>query len=178
MFENVCKLTCTVFFLKVIILMFILDRVTIISGQNNWCHFSNETGPFQGTQVNIVHELFIYLIFHQTSSYQNAWCQLKISINNLSKLHQPLQNLAKPCQTLQNLTKPYQALPNLAKPNQTLLNLKKSLKTLQNLTKPYQPLANLNKPYQSLPILSKPYQTVPNLGKVSVRFGKVLARFR
>ena len=152
-------------FLKVIILMFILDRVKIISGQNNWCHFSNETGPFQGTQVNIVHELFIYLIFHQTSRYQNTWCQLKISINNLSKLYHPLQNLPKPCQTLSNLTKTeqdFQTLPNFTKPYQTLPNLTKLDKTLPNLPNPQQTFANLNKHSKTLTNINKPEQTSPN----------------
>jgi hypothetical protein len=34
--------------MKVKIIMFFIDMVNITSGQNNWCNFFPETGPFLG----------------------------------------------------------------------------------------------------------------------------------
>ena len=41
-----CSMYIQCVFLKVKILMLFVDRVNVTFGQNNWCHFFPETGPF------------------------------------------------------------------------------------------------------------------------------------
>ena len=50
--------------------MFLIDRLKITFGENNWCHFLLETGPFSGKYVKNDTSEFMFLIFNLTSIYQ------------------------------------------------------------------------------------------------------------